>query len=74
MTITDLRADPDVDLDIRPLTATIGAEIVGIDLRHPLTDAQIGAIRGALLDHEVLFFPGQHLDAAQQVAFHGPVR
>ena len=45
--------------NIRPLSGHIGAEIAGLDLRR-VGDDQVGALRQALLDHQVLFFPAQH--------------
>jgi len=58
-----------VTIDIRPVTATIGAEVHGVDLRDKLDDGTIDAIRKALLDHLVLFFRDQHIDDAQHLAF-----
>jgi alpha-ketoglutarate-dependent taurine dioxygenase len=58
-----------IELDIRPLTPAIGAEIVGLDLGERLDDETIAAIRAAWLRHLVVFFPDQHLDENQQVAF-----
>jgi taurine dioxygenase len=46
-----------------------GAEIFGVDLKQPLTEAAVGAIRAALLTWKVVFFRDQHLDHAQHVAF-----
>jgi taurine dioxygenase len=65
MTVTD----SPVALDIRPLAGALGAEIRGIDLREPLTDAGRAAIRAALLEHLVIFFPDQQLDPEQHRAF-----
>ena len=56
-------------IHIRAVTAHIGAEISGIDLRESLTDAEVAAIRQAWLDHLVLFFRDQHLDDDQHLAF-----
>jgi taurine dioxygenase len=57
-------------LDIAPLTATIGAEIGGVDLAGELDDAVIDAIREALLEWKVVFFRDQHrLDRERHVAF-----
>jgi taurine dioxygenase len=55
--------------DIRPLTATIGAEIHNVDLRDELSDETIVGIRQALLDHLVVFFRDQCIDDAQHLAF-----
>lgn len=67
MTITESR--PGTRLDVRPLSANIGAELRGIDLKADLSDEEVQAIRQALLDHKVIFFPEQHLDPVQHVAF-----
>ncbi len=57
-----------VRLEVTPLSPTIGAEIRGVDL-HDLDDDTIAAIRGVWLERKVVFFPGQHLDADEHVAF-----
>ena len=53
-------------LTVAPLTTALGAEISGVDLAVPLTDAVIAEIRAALLDHCVIFFRDQQLDVAQK--------
>jgi taurine dioxygenase len=58
-----------IDLDIRPLSATIGAEIRGIDAKEPLTDSTVELLRDALLHYKVIFLPGQHLAPAEHLAF-----
>ncbi len=58
-----------LDLDIRPLSATIGAEIRGVDASQPLSDEAVQALRDALLSYKVIFLPGQHLDPEQHLAF-----
>jgi taurine dioxygenase len=50
-----------IQLDVRPLSGAIGAEIVGIDLSGPLDEPTIAAIRRAWLDRLVIFFRGQDL-------------
>ncbi|MER7411127.1 MULTISPECIES: TauD/TfdA dioxygenase family protein [Streptomyces] len=45
-------------LDIRPVSGALGAEVHGIDL-NDLTDAQFDQIHALMLEHLVLFFPGQ---------------
>jgi len=54
---------------IRPLQPTIGAEISGIDLRYPLSDATRDQIRAAVLEYKVVFFRDQELDRDQHAAF-----
>ena len=52
-------------LDIRPLSGSLGAEILGIDLAHEVSDETIAAIRAAWLEHLVIFFRDQTLPPAQ---------
>ncbi len=59
-------------LRIEPLTGALGAEISGIDLSQPLTDAARTEIKRALDDHLVIYFHDQagftrdlHLDFAR---------
>jgi alpha-ketoglutarate-dependent taurine dioxygenase len=56
-------------LDIRPVTPVIGAEIHGLDLSQPLDPDAVAAVRGALVRHLVLFFPGQEMTPGQHAAF-----
>lgn len=52
------------------LGANIGARIDGVDLGGDLPDDVVSAVHDALLEHEVVFFRGQHhLDDEQQYAF-----
>jgi alpha-ketoglutarate-dependent taurine dioxygenase len=55
--------------DVRPLGATIGAEIAGVDLSRELPDDVIAEIRRALHAYKVIFFRRQALTAARHVAF-----
>jgi taurine dioxygenase len=55
-------------LDIRPLSGALGAEILGIDLAHEVSDETIAAVRAAWLDHLVVFFRDQQLEPAQLLA------
>lgn len=64
MTITEI----DVDLDVVPLSGTIGAVIRGLDVRH-LDDATVAAVRRVWLERKVVFFPEQHLEPAEHLAF-----
>jgi alpha-ketoglutarate-dependent taurine dioxygenase len=59
---------PAVDLDVRPMSGSIGAEIRGVDLRSA-SDAEIAHIRRVWLDRKVVFFPDQHLDPTTHLAF-----
>ncbi|MEM5386644.1 TauD/TfdA family dioxygenase [Paraburkholderia phymatum] len=54
---------------LKPLASAIGAEVIGLDLRQPLDDDTIAALRDAWHRHTILLFRGQSLDHAQHVAF-----
>jgi taurine dioxygenase len=57
-------------MEIAPLTATIGAEIGGVDLASELPDDVIVGIRAALLQWKVIFFRDQHaLDRKRHIEF-----
>jgi taurine dioxygenase len=58
-----------IELDVRPLSPTIGAEIGGIDCATDLDDDTVAAIRRAWLERLVVFFPDQHLSDETQIAF-----
>jgi taurine dioxygenase len=65
------KASGAVQLDVRPMTKHIGAEIHGIDLREKPEDATVAAIYQAWLDHLVLVFPGQKLDQEDLIRVTG---
>ncbi len=56
-------------IEVRVLTPAIGAEILGVDLRNPLSEREIEEIEIALLDHLVVFFRDQDITPEQQIAF-----
>lgn len=56
-------------ISIRPVAGHIGADITGVDIARPLTAKQVDAIRDALCRYKVIFFRGQRLDHAAQIAF-----
>ena len=58
-----------LQLDIEPLTGTLGAVVHGIDLTRDLTAEQAAAVRSAAVAHRVIFLRDQHLTPGQQVAF-----
>lgn len=61
--------DPPVDGSVRvtPLNANIGALVDGVHL-NDLSDTQFVSVHQALLDHQVIFFRGQHLSEDDHVA------
>lgn len=54
---------------VRPTTPAIGAEIEGIDLTRPLSDAVLEEVQRALANHLVIFFRDQSMSPAQHLAF-----
>lgn len=56
------------DWRVSRLAGALGAEIRGIDLSR-VTSADVDLIRSLLLDHLVLFFPGQSISVDDHVAF-----
>jgi taurine dioxygenase len=62
--------------DIVPMTRHIGAEVRGLDLKRPLSDADRRAVNQAWLDHIVLIFPGQELtqeDLVRATGYFGEI-
>ena len=56
--------------EVRRVTAVLGAEIEGVDLRQILSGEQTATVKQALSDHGVLFFRDQHgLDDEAQLRF-----
>jgi taurine dioxygenase len=58
-------------LSINPLSAALGAEIVGVDLRNPIDEATVKAIRNAFDQHIVTVFRGQDLSEDDQLRAAG---
>src|SRR5665213_1083086 len=47
----------------------LGAEISGVDLRRPLSDAQFEAIEAALVEHELIIFHNQDITSDSLMSF-----
>jgi taurine dioxygenase len=56
-------------ITVQPAAGRIGAEITGLDISQPLDPQAVTAIQEALDTWKVVFFRGQHLDHAAQIAF-----
>jgi len=54
---------------LRPLGATLGTEVLGIDLSKPLEAGTFSWIQSAFAEHPVLVFRGQDLNASALAAF-----
>jgi len=67
---TQMTSIADADgMSIRPVTGNTGAEILGVDLRYPLSDEAYVQIRSAFNAYGVIFFRDQDLTPDQYVAF-----
>jgi taurine dioxygenase len=55
-------------IEVLPMSIHAGAEIRGVDLSRPLSNAQVRAVRDALLRWKVVFFRGQKLDHRAHIA------
>jgi len=62
-------AAADTGIRIRPLGGFIGAELGGLDLRRPLSDAQFKVVHDALVTYEVILMRDQDITVEQQMAF-----
>jgi taurine dioxygenase len=60
---------PPASITIRPFAAPLGAEVIGLDLSEPLSDAAFARIHRAHLDHHVLVLRDQRITPQQQIAF-----
>src|SRR5438105_14869834 len=59
----------DVAIEIGPLSRACGAEILGLDLRQPLRECAVQAIRAAWAKYLVLVFRNQQLSQDDQLRF-----
>jgi taurine dioxygenase len=59
----------DRTIDIRKSTPHIGAEILGVDLSHPLGNQQFQEVHDALMDRLVIFFRDQTISVEEQKDF-----
>jgi taurine dioxygenase len=58
-----------LDIQVAPLSSACGAEIGGVDLTKPLTEATVRSIKEAWGKHLVLVFRGQKLSQDDQLRF-----
>ena len=56
-------------INVKRIGKHLGAEISGVDLSQPLSDATFAEIAAAFFDNEVVFFRNQTLEPGQQVDF-----
>ncbi|CAH0177188.1 Alpha-ketoglutarate-dependent taurine dioxygenase [Pseudomonas sp. Bi70] len=60
---------PAQNFAVRPFSAAVGAEIIGLDLSRPLNDADFARVHQAHLDYNVVVFRGQRITPQQQIDF-----
>ncbi len=56
-------------IETRPLHPHVGAEMTGIDVRKPLTPAEVAAVDAGMDKHAVLVLPRQDITDEQQIEF-----
>src|SRR5262249_11610958 len=56
------------EIEVRPLAAAMGAEIVGVQLAS-LSDAQFAEVRAALFRHKMIYFRSQEVSHAEHERF-----
>ena len=56
-------------IDVHPLSPVMGAEVRRVNLSQPMSPQTLAAIQDAFHRHQLLVFPRQEIDEAQQIAF-----
>jgi len=56
-------------MKVKPLTGSIGAEVLNIDISQDLPESVVTDIRSVLLQHKVIFFREQDLTPEDQIRF-----
>jgi taurine dioxygenase len=59
----------DAGITVHKVGVHLGAEISGVDLRKPLSEAQFKAIEAALVEHELIIFRDQDITSGQLMQF-----
>jgi taurine dioxygenase len=54
---------------VRKVGVHLGAEVTGVDLRQPLSNAQFKAIEAALVEHQLVIFREQNISSENLMAF-----
>lgn len=58
-----------MSLEIRPVTAVVGADVVGLDLRKPVSAEEKARLEEAVVEFGVLFFRDQAISPEEHLAF-----
>ena len=56
-------------MEVKKIAGALGAEIAGVDLAAGITPQLAAAVRGAFLEHQVIFLRGQNLSPQQFMEF-----
>jgi taurine dioxygenase len=56
-------------IEVRPISGSVGAELLGVDVGAGIDDAVLGEVRAALLQHGVVVLRDQKLSREAQLAF-----
>lgn len=69
VSLSSANHQPTQNFEVRPFSAAVGAEIVGLDLSRPLNDADFARVHQAHLDYNVVVFRDQRITPQQQIDF-----
>ncbi len=58
-----------MSITVEPVSEAVGARITDIDLREDMSPEVFKAVHQAMLDHQVLIFPGQEISEEDQIRF-----
>jgi len=58
-----------MSITVEPISDAVGARITNIDLREDMSPETFNAVHQAMLDYQVLVFPGQEINEEEQVRF-----
>lgn len=67
--VTQTKSETHPNLSIRPAGVFLGAEVAGVDLRLPLDDLAVEAIKQAHAEYGVLVFPNQPITSEDLMRF-----
>lgn len=69
MSLATLASPARTTFEIRPFDGPLGAEVLGLDLRQPLAEADFARLRRAHLEHHLLVLRDQRITPSQLSAF-----
>lgn len=69
VSLSSAQHQPAQNFEVRPFSAVVGAEIIGLDLSRPLNDADFARVHRAHLDYNVVVFRDQRITPQQQIDF-----